>query len=680
MNIRLFIFVLVIFTGLFSQAQECEYTPSKSIQKTLSKITDPKGKLKSEEKMVLLEKALAEDENCLPCMFHLASLEFTVAMRSQRPSFTRAIELSEKVVAQCENYHSKLYYILGGGYYIEQEYEKALVAFEKFMNFPEDDPSKFDKNYDAKYQEAKESLVNIKLYNDIFNGNKGFEFKPKKVEGVCTAADEYLPMISPDGEIMFYTRTRSAQSMGDLTATLIEEFFWSRRKDINAIFDNGEALPKPFNVKGFGYGGATVSVDNKELIIARTNPNKLNPRNVDLFRSKFERVALGNGKYEYKWSDWEDLGMNINTPDGWEAQPTLSGDGQTLIFVSVRPTCMKDDSGNYSHDLFLSKKKQDGSWGPCIRVPETVNTSGQEKSPFIHSDSHSLYFASDGHPGVGGMDLFKVEMNEDGTFSTPQNLGVPINTKENQVGIIVSSDGELAYYGSEALVGPKNLDVFEFQLPVRLRPERVAIIKGEVKEDNGSPVSNATVTINYAQSGKEDVIKINEDDGSYAAVVRTSKNEDVVLKVEGENIAFNAQVIAKKDDPNPADVLKLNVEAAVVAENKPFVIKDIYYTTARADINPESMFILSEFADYLKEHPSWVIEIRGHTDNTGEDKTNEILSLNRAKEVMAFLVGKGVQENQLVAVGYGEKKPIATNDTEAGRAKNRRTEFVIKKM
>jgi outer membrane protein OmpA-like peptidoglycan-associated protein len=162
--------------------------------------------------------------------------------------------------------------------------------------------------------------------------------------------------------------------------------------------------------------------------------------------------------------------------------------------------------------------------------------------------------------------------------------------------------------------------------------------------------------------------------------VRTSKNEDVVLKVEGENIAFNAQVIAKKDDPNPADVLKLNVEAAVVAENKPFVIRDIYYTTARADINPESMYILSEFASYLKEHPNWIIEIRGHTDNTGEDKTNEALSLNRAKEVKAFLISKGVSDGQLEAVGYGEKKPIASNDTEAGRAKNRRTEFVIKKM
>ncbi|MFM7769555.1 MAG: OmpA family protein, partial [Bacteroidota bacterium] len=287
---------------------------------------------------------------------------------------------------------------------------------------------------------------------------------------------------------------------------------------------------------------------------------------------------------------------------------------------------------------------------------------------------------SDGHPGVGGMDLFKVEMNEDGSFSKLQNLGVPINDRENQIGVIVSADGELAYFGSESKGSPKNLDVFEFKLPERMRPEKVAIIKGEVKEDSGKPVSNATVTINYAQSGKEDVIKINEDDGSYAAVVKTSKNEDVILKVEGENIAFNAQVIAKKDDPDPADVLKLNLEAAIVAENKPFVIKDIFYTTARADINPESIYILTEFATYLKEHPSWVIEIRGHTDNTGEDKTNELLSLNRANEVKKFLVSKGVPDTQLVAVGYGEKKPIASNDTEAGKAKNRRTEFLIKNM
>jgi outer membrane protein OmpA-like peptidoglycan-associated protein len=155
---------------------------------------------------------------------------------------------------------------------------------------------------------------------------------------------------------------------------------------------------------------------------------------------------------------------------------------------------------------------------------------------------------------------------------------------------------------------------------------------------------------------------------------------DVVLKVEGENIAFNAHVISRKENSDPAAILKLNLETSVVEENKPFVINDIYYSTSSTSISEESKLILIQFADYLKVHSSWIIEIRGHTDNIGDDKSNEALSLGRANQVKDFLVSNGVKVEQLSAKGFGESKPVASNDTESGRAKNRRTEFVIKKL
>jgi outer membrane protein OmpA-like peptidoglycan-associated protein len=374
------------------------------------------------------------------------------------------------------------------------------------------------------------------------------------------------------------------------------------------------------------------------------------------------------------------LGEGINTPDGWEAQPSLSGDGQTLIFAGVRPECMKDNSGNYTHDLFISRKQADGTWGKCSPLPASINTEGQEKAPFIHSDSHTVYFSSDGHLGAGGMDFFYAKMNEDGSITEVENMGAPINDDNDQLGIIVSSDGELAYFGAKNYSGEKGYDIFQFYLPEKAKPERVAIIKGEVKGDDGTPAQNASVTIQYAQSGTEEQVKVNNDDGSYAAIVRTNKKEDVVLKVEGENIAFNAHVISKKENEDPAAILKLNLETSVVAENKPFVINDIYYSTSSTSISDESKLILVQFADYLKEHPSWIIEIRGHTDNIGVDKSNEALSLGRANDVKDYLISNGVKLEQLSAKGYGKLKPIATNDTEAGRAKNRRTEFVIKKF
>jgi outer membrane protein OmpA-like peptidoglycan-associated protein/tetratricopeptide (TPR) repeat protein len=677
MNKALFISIFLLVLSASSYAQNCEYTPSKNIQKSLDKASESK-KYSSEDRIVFLEKAIEEDPECLPCLLQLGEMKFLRAKRLNS-GFEDVIKIYEDLKSKCEDYHSEMYYYLGAMNYASQHYSEATEYFEKFLRFPDGDPSKFNANYDKKYKEVEEALLSVKTYNKIFNGNKNYVFVPKKVTGVSTASDEYLPMISPDGEILFFTRLNFKQAKGDITGRQVEEFTWSKRKDINAGFDKGDPLEPPFN-KGGSYGGATLSIDNKELIIAKSNPVEKNPNNIDLFSTKFERVTKPDGTIGYVWSEWVSLGEGVNTPDGWEAQPSLSGDGQTLIFAGVRPECMKDNSGNYTHDLFVSRKQADGTWGKCTPLPSSINTAGQEKAPFIHSDSHTIYFSSDGHLGVGGMDFFYAKMNDDGTFSDVENIGAPINDDSDQIGIIVSSDGELAYFGANKYMGEKSYDIFQFDLPEKAKPERVAIIKGEVKGDDGTPAQNASVTIQYAQSGSEEQVKVNNDDGSYAAVVRTNKKEDVVLKVEGENIAFNAHVISKKDNDNPAAILKLNLETSVVAENKPFVINDIYYSTSSTTISEESKLILIQFADYLKDHPTWIIELRGHTDNIGDDKSNEALSLGRANQVKDFLVSNGVKVEQLSAKGFGKSKPVASNDTEAGRAKNRRTEFVIKKL
>jgi outer membrane protein OmpA-like peptidoglycan-associated protein/tetratricopeptide (TPR) repeat protein len=677
MNRKVFISILSMVCSFVAYSQNCEYVPSKNIQKLLDKSAASK-KYKSDERISFLEKAVEEDPECLPCLLKLGEMKFIHA-KLNNSSFDGSLKVYEDLKAKCEDYHSEMYYYMGAMNYAGQHYEEAVIYFEKFLRFPDSDPAKFNPSYDKKYAEVEEALISVKAYNKIFNGNKNYVFNPKKVSGVSTMSDEYLPMIAPDGEILFFTRLVLKQAKGDITGKQIEEFTWSKRADINSDFDKGVALERPFN-KGGSYGGATLSIDNKELIIAKSNPVKDNPDNIDLFSTKFERVTKSDGTVGYVWSEWVSLGEGINTPDGWEAQPSLSGDGQTLIFAGVRPECMKDNSGNFTHDLFVSRKQSDGTWGKCTPLPASINTSGQEKAPFIHSDSHTIYFSSDGHLGVGGMDFFYAKMNDDGTFTEIENMGAPINDENDQIGIVVSSDGELAYFGANRYLGEKSYDIFQFYVPEKAKPERIAIIKGEIKADDGTPAQNASVTIQYAQSGGEEQVKVNNDDGSYAAVVRTSKKEDVVLKVEGDNIAFNAHVISKKENDDPAAILKLNLETSVVAENKPFVINDIYYSTSSTSISEESKLILIQFADYLKDHPSWVIEIRGHTDNIGDDKSNESLSLGRANQVKDFLVDYGVKVEQLSAKGYGKSKPMVSNDTEAGRAKNRRTEFVIKKL
>ena len=666
------IITVLIAAGLSAQ-DNCDYAPSGKIQKLLDQSFDMK-KYETNERIEFLGKSLEEDPKCTPCLMRLGEIEFKVAKRGG--SFASSKLHFQQLDELCPNYHSEVYYFLGAMCYADREYDKALEYFEKFLRFPDSDPSKFEKDYQKKYAEVEEAIKSVKAYADIYKD--AVDYKPVRVRGVSSPTDDYLPLISPDGEIMFFTRTVTKQAKGDISPRAYEYFSWCKRQDINTQFDEGEALPPPFN-QGANCGGATITVDNRELIVAMKNPNAKNPDNIDLFATRYTLVTNDIGQKVYQWGPLESLGDLVNTPDGFEGQPSLSGDGKTLYFVGVRPECVKDANGNFSHDLFFSRRKNDGSWGKAELLGGGINTSGQEKGPFMHSDSKTLYFASDGRIGVGKMDLFYCKVEDDGKINEIKNIGFPINSEADELGIVVTSDGELAYFGARNFQNNKGWDVYEFKMPEKARPEKVMVVKGQVKTTSGEPPSEAKVEITYTESKQKEEVAVNSDDGTYAAVVKVSKNENVTLSVEGSDIAFNSRVIAKKDDPAPV-VTKIDMETREAKANEAFVINDIYYGVNSADIEERSKIVLDAFADYLTDHPTMVIEIAGHTDSRGDDKANKALSAERAFEVMKYLVDHGVDAKRLAYQGYGESKPVGDNNTEEGRAKNRRTEFLIKKM
>ena len=149
--------------------------------------------------------------------------------------------------------------------------------------------------------------------------------------------EEYLPVLSPDNEIIFFTKKYVKKSKGIVGENWVEEFTMSRREDINSAFGEPKALPPPFNL-GDSYGGATISVNNKEMYVAKMNPNGINPRNIDIFKTTYaKRYDETKGRDEYSWSELESIGDHINTKQGWEAQPSLSADGKLLFFASARP-------------------------------------------------------------------------------------------------------------------------------------------------------------------------------------------------------------------------------------------------------------------------------------------------------------------------------------------------------
>ena len=222
--------------------------------------------------------------------------------------------------------------------------------------------------------------------------------------------------------------------------------------------------------------------------------------------------------------------------------------------------------------------------------------------------------------------------------------------------------------------------MYAFTLPEKAKPEKVMVLKGVAENEEGEPVPEVRVQLTYAQSKEVQEIEVDHQDGRYATIVNLERGEDVVMSVVGEDIAFNSRIVADKDDKDPPAVVKLEVETQELSTNKPFLINDIYYSTNSADIDRASTVILDQFALYLQDNPSLVIEIRGHTDDVGSEGDNLALSMDRAFEVRGYLERQGVTGKRISAQGFGESKPVESNDSGPGRAKNRRTEFVIKKM
>jgi outer membrane protein OmpA-like peptidoglycan-associated protein len=599
-------------------------------------------------------------------------------------NFKKAEEMFLETIERCPDYHADCYYLLGVINYTQQDKLSTIKWFKKFLEFKSSDVKRYPEDFAKKESDVKEVLSDLEFENQIKTEEVPFE--PSIVPNVSSSTHEYFPMISPDNEVMYYTRVVDRNALGDgqifKSGNIREEFYFSKRPDIKSLFDDGNPESAPFNDGSVeSYGAATLAVDNKEMIFCACKTEMVNTsygpqkyKNCDLYSTTYKTGDDG----KIHWTPFINLGPAINSPDGWEGQPSLSADGKTLYFTAYRPTTR-------NNDIFVANRKPDGSWGEAMPF-EHVNTDGKDKSPFLHQDSETLYFVSqvsDTRKGVGGLDIFYIRKDEKGNWTEPKNIGYPINSEADELGIFVSIDGEIAYYSSSER---GDWNIYSFELYQEARPQSVAIVKGDLKDQNGDPVKDATIEIAYEGSDEVTEVKVNGDDGKFAAIVKTSKPQDVMVTVKKEGSAFDSKVIAKeeikemKKDPKNVKIqgTELNVKELKVGEA--YTINDILYATNSFELNQRSKFILKGFARFLKENPTISVLIQGHTDDVGDDNKNTVLSDNRAKGVKAYLASQGVASSRLKAKGYGETDPKVPNTSSSNRAKNRRTDFVIEGM
>lgn len=643
--------------------------------KKIVKLLDDAAKAKDPvERHQKLKATLEIDSECAECLFRLGLSAYRIGRESGK-GYEASIRYFEQLQAKCPQYHSDVPYHLGTMYYAQDKFAEAARSFEAFRRFPTEDPSKVSKDYDKQYKDVEEVMPELRFYVDFYKNTA--PLNPRVLANVSTPADEYLPMFSPDNELLFFTRKHQEKAKGDIVARDVEELMEARRQSVQGDFNAGRALPDPFNI-GDNYGGVTISVNNKEMFVTVcAPPNSEGYRNCDIFRTHYDsKFNLDAGGQEWEWTGLDDVGAAINTPDGWESQPSLSADGNTMYFGTAR-------EGAHGLDIFQSTRDAKGEWSTAVPVPG-INTEGDEKAPFMHSDSRTLYFAARspqgdperGHRGVGGYDIFYSRMNDDGTWSKPKNIGAPINTDQDEVGLVVSADGRTAYLASGRFKGVGGLDIYAFDLPKEARPDEILVVKGEVRDEGGKVVRDAQVEIKYMDTRQTQVIRVYSLDGRYATVVRLKAGSDVVLTVKKADHVFDSRSFGIEDTVR-SGVAKADMTVQKIEVGHSYRVNDIKYATNSAEITKPSEFVLDELIAFLRENPTLKIRIDGHTDDVGSLEDNMALSNDRAFTVSEYLQRQGIAGARLSFKGWGPTKPLTTNGTPEGRAQNRRTEFVI---
>jgi outer membrane protein OmpA-like peptidoglycan-associated protein/tetratricopeptide (TPR) repeat protein len=477
--------------------------------------------------------------------------------------------------------------------------------------------------------------------------DKNYVFAPENLgDSINTSDLEYFPSLTIDGKKLVFTK-RIANK---------ESFYESDR--VNGVWRKAFPLVGKINSPDFNVGAQNISQDGEWLVFTGCNFPE-GEGSCDIYISYLTK----NG-----WSEPQNLGRNVNT-EFWESTPSLSPDKRDLYFSSNRP------GGYGGKDIWVCHRTETGRWSQPENLGPDINTSGDESTPFIHADNQTLYFNSTGLPGYSEKpDLFVTRKQPDGKWSKPENLGYPINTIDDEGSMIVAADGKTAYYSSDKIDTKGGLDIYTFELREDLRPSKTLWAKGKVYDNKTKAGLPSTVVLTDVNT-RQIVSKLQTDeDGNYLITLPVGK--DYAFNVHRKGYLFYSQNYNMKNISSDS-VFNVDIPLEPIEANAKVILKNVFFDTKKTDLKPESITELDNVVRLMNENPNMKILISGFTDNVGKPADNLKLSTGRAVAVVNYLVTKGINNNRLSFKGFGEAKPIATNDTEEGRALNRRTELTV---
>ncbi|WP_320168038.1 OmpA family protein [Mangrovibacterium marinum] len=565
-------------------------------------------------------------------------------------SLDARVNALEKALDIDDEKYPRVFFLLGNARYQQGEYCLASRAYQRFL--------------DTGRAARLESEVHRKIAACDYAAQLVAQEVPFAAvnlgDSVNTPMNEYWPSLTIDGKKLVFTRLLPVENRTSPLSPRFQEDFYQSDWQEGAW---RKAHPLATVNTADNEGAQSISADGRLLFFTACHrPDSYG--GCDLYFSR-----LQNGQ----WTAPQNAGSPVNT-GAWESQPSISANGEYLYFVSTR------EGGKGGRDIWrcrLEGFRADGRpiWDEPENLGDSINTVGNEVSPFIHSDGKSLYFASDTWPGLGDKDLFVAKMKTDASWTSPQNLGYPINTVNEEKGLVVDASGTYAYYSSNREKS-KGLDIYRFKLYEAIQPDAVSYVAGVVYDkSSGMPLSARVELIDLGNNSLITKTEASPPKGDF--MICLPLGEEYAFNVTMPGYLFYSANFALKEVHKLENPVELEIGLEPITPGGKTVLRNIFFKTDSYALESQSQVELKKLLEFMRQNPNVSVEIGGHTDGVGTADYNQLLSENRAKAVYDYLIGAGISASRLAYKGYGFTVPVADNTTDEGRALNRRTEFKV---
>ncbi|MHA6249150.1 OmpA family protein [Pontibacter sp. CAU 1760] len=593
--------------------------------------------------------------------YHEPKALATIHKLEKRRKYDQVLPLLEQYVRNfgIQNFYkdTQLLWRLGQLYERQGHPQKAKALYRLVLKHHRSDARKVLSHYDSLDQNDKNYYVSLDYYYELVEYRKSIAvYKPPKGvyvnmgNAINSDYADYGPALASGNQQLIFTSKRNVNYQG-METKVNEDLFYSRQND--GFWEQAQSFGKPIN-SIYNEGSACLSRDGKTLYFARCEaPDGFG--NCDLYTATLQ--------VDGTWGKIANLGPTVNSK-AWDSQPTLTANEDTLYFAS-------DRLGGFGlSDIYFTHKLKNGSWAPARNLGPVVNTRESEVSPFFHPLYQVLYFSSRGQLyNFGDFDIYKT-YRQRGQWQEPRNIGPLVNGGGSEYYFTIDAESKNLYYARSEADDIDNLDLYSFPLPMEAHPLAVTKVEGILTDSVTHKPLAGVISIIDMDNGIEISSKYIRPDGSFEFDL--IDNTRYMILIQSPDFFTIERELSLQQDTT------FQVMTTVIDYSIPMVFQNIEFDQNSATIKDEMKSILDDVALFMIDHPSYRLEIAGHTDGFGDPAFNLSLSQDRADAIKRYIGQKvNLLDDRIDAIGYGSQKPLREEKTQEDRRMNRRVEFTI---